>query len=83
MIKIQEKIRMLNEETLSSLSLKNEDEEGLTKSFLLFNESEKICVNSEEEFLNNLNKITNDSYVKCVSIFGNTGWFSLSKILLI
>ena len=53
------------------------DEEGKRsiKSFLLFDECEKICIKSEEEFLFNLNKITNDSYVKCVSIFGNTGGF--------
>ena len=48
-----------------------ESDEKNEKSFLLFDESETICVKSEDEFLINLK--TNDKYAKCVSIFGNTG----------
>lgn len=45
------------------------------KSFLLIDENEKIQVKSVNEFLKKLNCKNDDKQVKCVSIFGNTGYY--------
>lgn len=44
-----------------------------SKSFLLLNEEEKLQISSTSEFLRRLGDIKEETKVKVVSIFGNTG----------